>query len=118
MSMWPSYAKIVLNGYGEDFDPSIERTDMERGMPKQSIINSRVLKTLDFTVQFETAVDAQAFEDWYFNDIQRIGFFDFRDPRTRQIRNARIKDAKIGRLTPVLGGFGFTQRTLSVEFLQ
>lgn len=118
MSDWPASAKIMLGGYGEEFDPSVRRTEMERGMPKQAIINTHVLQELTFDVVFETQQAAADFETWYFNDIRRVGFFNFRNPRTRQVVNARIKEAKIGTLTPVVGGFGLTQRTVTVEYLR
>lgn len=118
MSDWPASAKIVLGGYGEEFDPSVRRTEMERGMAKQAIINTHVVQELTFDVLFETAQAASDFETWYFNDIRRLGFFNFRNPRTRQIVSGRFKDAKIGTLTPVTGGFGLTQRTVTVEYLR
>ncbi|QYW02489.1 hypothetical protein CPT_Silvanus_015 [Stenotrophomonas phage Silvanus] len=118
MSNWPATAKIILPGYGEEPQPSIRRTEMERGMPKQSLMNTHVMQELTFTVQFETEEAAQEFEDWYFNDLRRIGFFNFRNPRTRQVVSARFKEAKIGSLSPITGGFGLTQRTVTVEYLR
>lgn len=118
MAQWPAYAKIALGGFGEEFDPSIRRTEMERGMPKQAIQNTHVVQELTFTVIFETNKAANDFEDWYFNDLRRIGFFDLRNPRTRQTVSARFKEAKIGTLTPVTGGFGVSQRTVTVEYLR
>lgn len=118
MSNWPASAKITLGGFSEEFNPSIRRTEMERGMPKQAITNTHVLQELMFTVVFETSAAAQEFEDWYFNVLRRIDFFDFRHPRTRQYVSARFKDAKIGALTPVVGGFGLTQRTVTLEYLR
>lgn len=118
MSTWPTSAKIELSGYSEEFEPSIRRSEMERGMPKQAIMNTHVLQELNLTVVFESKQASQDFEDWYFNDLRRIGFFSFRHPRTRQIVQARFKEAKIGQLTPVVGGFGLTQRTLTVEYLR
>jgi hypothetical protein len=118
MSNWPATAKIILPGYGEELQPSIRRTEMERGMPKQALMNTHVMQELTFTVQFETEDAAQEFEDWYFNDLRRIGFFNFRNPRTRQTVSARFKDAKIGSLSPITGGFGLTQRTVTVEYLR
>lgn len=118
MATWPQSARIVLGSYSDEFDPSIRRTEMERGMPKQAILNSNVLRELTFTVVFETNKAANDFEDWYFNELKRIGFFDLRNPRTRTIVNARFKEAKIGTLTPITGGFGVSQRTVTVEFLQ
>lgn len=118
MSNWPAYARVMMSGFGETFDPSIRRTEMERGMAKQSIINTHVIQEIEVSVIFETKAAAAAFEDWYFNDIKRIGFFNIRHPRTNQLLSARIKSADIGTLTPVRTGFGLTQRTLTLEYLR
>lgn len=118
MSTWPASARIMLGGFAEEFDPSIRRTEMERGMPKQSILNTHVMQELTFTVIFETKEAIAEFESWYFNTLHRIDFFDLRHPRTRQVVSARFKEAKIGSLAPVTGGFGLAQRTVTVEYLR
>jgi len=117
MSNWPPYAAVLFAGYGEEFDPSVERTEMERGVPKQRLLNSQVLRTLMLSVLFRSADDAARFEDWYFSDIKRIGWFSFRHPRTGATINARFQSGSIGRLTPIKSAFGLSQRDLVVEYL-
>ncbi len=75
MAQWPANAKLMISGYGEKFDPSVERTEMERGVPKERKINSQVLQKITVSVLFPTPVDADEFEDWYFDEIDRIGWF-------------------------------------------
>lgn len=118
MSVWPSYAKVVTDGFGETPRPAVKRTEMERGMPRQELVNRRVMVEVSVTVQFESAADASSFEDWYYNDIKRIGFFTFRHPRTRETLSVRIKGGDIGTLTPVTAGFGTTRRNFTLEYLR
>lgn len=118
MSNWPSNARVMVSGFGEKFDPSIRRTEMERGMAKQSIINTHVVQELNVSVIFETKQASADFETWYFTDIKRIGFFTIKHPRTGQYVSARIKKADIGELKPVRSGFGLTQRDMTLEFLR
>jgi len=118
MSNWPIDAKIVMGGYGDEPQPSIRRTEMERGMAKQAVLNSHIVKEITFVVQFETAEAAENFENWWLYELKQIGFFQFRDPRRRVLVQARFKEAKIGSLSPITGGFGFAQRTVTVEYLQ
>lgn len=115
---WPTFAKVVTDGFGETPNPSVKRTEMERGIPKQAVINKRVMVEVAITVQFETRADASAFEDWYFDTIKRIEFFRFRHPRTSQMIMCRIKGGDIGTLSPVTAGFGTTRRTMTLEYLR
>lgn len=52
MATWPTYARIILDGASESFDPSIQRTEMDRGVPKQRVINSSVLMKINATILF------------------------------------------------------------------
>lgn len=118
MSAWPSDARVMISGFGEKFDPSVRRTEMERGMAKQSIINTHVEQEINVTVIFESKQASINFEEWYFNEIKRIGYFNIKHPRTGQLLEARIKKGDIGELTPVRSGFGLTQRAMTLEYLR
>lgn len=100
MAAFPAYVKILESGYGEDFDPAIERTEMERGVPKERVLNSQVLMKLSATLLFMSKADMASFEAWYFTEIQRVGWFDLVHPRTGATVTARFEEAKIGKLTP------------------
>lgn len=118
MARLPAYVRITMAGYGEDFDPSVERTEMERGMPRQRLINSDVLMQVMVNLIFERKEYCEMFDTWYFEEIERIGFFEFRHPRTKQMLNVRFVDGKIGPLVPIKGGFGLTTRQCTVEYLR
>lgn len=118
MATWPTYARILLDGASESFDPSVDRTEMERGVPKQRLINSGVLQKLGLTVVFFSAADVAAFEDWYFNTLSRIGWFQMPHPRTRTTITARFEDGSIGTLSPAKSAYGIAQRAIVVEYLR
>lgn len=114
----PDYVCIEIAGFGEEFDPSIERTEMERGVPKQRVVNSGVMQELPATLLFNSAEDAASFETWYFTDIKRVGFFDFVHPRTGATHSGRFKGASIGRLTPVNNRRHKWRRSVTLEYLR
>lgn len=84
MEAFPSYARILFDGFSESFDPSIERTEMERGVPKQRVMNSQVLCKVNASILFSSPNDVAAFDTWYFGPLGRIGWFTMRHPRTGQ----------------------------------
>lgn len=118
MANFPAYAKLLTDGYSEDFDPSILRTEMERGVPKQRLLNSRVMQELNCTILFSSAADLASFETWYFDTIKRIGWFDFVHPRTRTTVSGRFKEARIGAVQQISPAFGHATRTCTIEYLR
>lgn len=118
MSTWPTAAILRFSGLSEDFDPSVERTEMERGVPRQRVINSGVMATVTATVLFKTPEDVAVFEAWYFNDIKRIGWFDVVHPRTGQVVVARFVGGKLGAMSPQAPRFHLAQREVVMEYLR
>ena len=100
MATLPSYAQILFDGFGEEFDPSVERTEMERGVAKQRLLNTQVMAEIPVSLLFATPADTAAFEDWYFGVLRRIDWFQMPHPRTGATITARFKGGKIGRLAP------------------
>jgi hypothetical protein len=118
MAAWPPYIKLLLSGTSETFEPAVERNEMERGVPKQRILNSQVLAELTSTALFQSNADIARFDDWYFDIIQRVGWFDLRHPRTGKTVQARFVGGKLGALTPQSGGFALATREITVEYLR
>lgn len=118
MAVWPSYARFILTGAGEEFDPSVERTEMERGLPKQRIVNSDVMATISGAVLFTSDSDIASFEQWYFQDVGRVGFFEFRHPRTGTLVQARFVNGQLGRLEALSGGFAIASREVMLEYVR
>lgn len=119
MPQWPTYAEVRFADYGEEFDPSVERTEMERGVPKERALNSQVMQQLHMSVQFRSEADVQAFEEWYFIEVRRIGWFTMEHPRRAGLMiTAKFPGGNIGRLVPLNTLFRFAKRDLVVEYLR
>lgn len=118
MPTFPSYACILEDGYSETIQPSVERTEMERGPPKQMRLNSRVMVQITALLHFSSAADAAAFETWYFDDIGVTGWFDMTHPRTGQAITARFVGGDIGSLSPTRPMFASSERQVTIEYLR
>lgn len=115
----PEYARILFSGYGEEFDPAVERTEMERGFPKQRLVNTGVLVEVSASLLFDSAADAASFDSWYFDVIKRIGFFQVPHPRTGATISARFKGGNIGKLAPRSPRMSsFTRTGVIMEYLR
>ena len=116
--VFPEYAVILVEGYGDSFDPGVLESEMEKGLSKLRITQARVIKKVNLTLTFKTIEDSLAFEDWYFNEVKRIGFFIWTDCRGSIARTCRFKGGAIGELSPVTGDFGYSKRTVTLEYLR
>lgn len=118
MTQMPASTKVMMEGLSESFNPSVERTEMERGVPKQRLVNSQVLAKLNVGLYFETSAASDAFDEWYFTTIKRIGWFQFRHPRTGQLLTVRFENGDVGALS-LLDDSGFdTRRSVTLEYLR
>lgn len=118
MASMPSVARVVFDGQGRSFDPSVLRTEMERGVPKQRLENSQVLMKQSMTLYF-TGMDAVLiFEDWYFDEIGRIGWFTMVHPFTGQAVTARFEGGALGQLAPDEKEAGDYRMDVVVEYLR
>lgn len=118
MAAFPSEICVLIGGYGEEFDPSVERTEMERGVPKQRVTNSQVMAKLHCALLFDTSADVDAFESWYFDTINRIGWFTVRHPRTGATITARFEGGALGALAPVNNNLKRWRRDVTLEYLR
>lgn len=118
MADLPSYVVVRMAGYSEEVDPSVERIEMERGMAKQVVKNSRVVVSLQVSLLMATTQQSEDFLDWYCDVIGRVGFFNMRHPRTGQTISARFVGGNIGTLRSVSGTDHLWQRDVVVEYLR
>lgn len=118
MAALPSYVCIEIAGFGESFEPSVLRTEMERGPVKQRVLNTRVMQELSCNLLFSSPEDVADFEDWYFGTIKRIGFFTFVHPRTGATHSGRFKGGDIGTLVPVNNRRQRWRRQVTLEYLR
>ena len=123
MATFPAYAKIDKSGYGEEHAPIVARSEMDRGVPKQRKLQSDVMVTVKLNLLFLNKTDAANFEDWYYSSTGAAAgaaFFDWKDPRTGVIRQARAVANQLGPLAQYGGTSAFIMltRTLSIEYLR
>ena len=116
MAAFPSDICVLTGGYGESFDPSVERTEMERGVPKQRLVNTQVLAKIKCALLFNSSADADTFEAWYFDTIKRIGWFQIKHPRTGATITARFEGGSIGTLVPLGPAFYIASRMVIMEY--
>ena len=92
MAALPSYASIHLDGYAEQRESALMRTEMESGPPKQAKIKSRVMVTRPVTIRVNTLADYQAFVVWFSDTINEgADWFDWLDPISNTTKQARIQ---------------------------
>lgn len=118
MENFPEYVQIFLADYSEEFDPAVERTEMERGVPRQRVLNTHVLQLVNASILFRSKQDVEDFEAWYFNSLKRISWFNLKHPRTGQVVRARFQGGKIGGLQPLSPRFSFAKRDVVLEYLR
>jgi hypothetical protein len=90
----------MFDGQKRTFDPSVVRTEMERGVPKQRLENSQVLIKQAMTLYFANIADVRTFDDWYFSGIERIGWFTLVHPFTGETVTGRFENGALGDLVP------------------
>jgi len=118
MAQLPEGVCIRLSDFSETFDPSVQRTEMERGVPKQRLLNSQVLVKLSCTLMFRDAAQYEVFDAWYFDTIKRIGWFTAEHPRTKQSINCRFEGGSIGTLQVINHRTGRCARSVVLEYLR
>ncbi|MEY2632168.1 MAG: hypothetical protein RIR00_822 [Pseudomonadota bacterium] len=89
--VFPSYAQILLVGFGEKRQSALIRTEMEDGPPKQARIRSRVLVTRPCSIRLRSSADYQSFVAWYSTTLREgTQWFDWTDPVTGSTVSARF----------------------------
>ncbi|WP_200843614.1 hypothetical protein [Pantoea sp. 18069] len=118
MAALPSYVKILLSGAGLEYESGVERSPVEKGLAKMRVTQYRVVAEVAAVLFFKSTADTLEFEKWYFETIERIGFFDVKDVRTGQMRSMRFKDGHIGKLEPMAGKYARARRQVTLEYLR
>ena len=91
MATLPSYVKILFEGYSEQKESGIIRTEFETGPPRQARFKSRTMKTRNVQLYIETNANFQAFETFFIEDLKQGSlFFNFTDPLTGQTSEGRF----------------------------
>lgn len=91
MSTFPAYAKLLFDGFSEQRESAIQRTEMESGPPKQARVRSRVMVTRPVSILLDSKADYEAFRDWFAGDLAEGAlWFDFIDPVSETTKPARF----------------------------
>lgn len=95
MATFPEYAQIIEEGYSEEADHGVLRTEMDGGLAKQRARWSKPIVTRDATIVVRSDADKEAFDAWIDDDLMGgAGWFDWTVPRTERIVKARIVGGK------------------------
>lgn len=91
MATFPSYAKLLFEGYSQKRESALLRTEMEYGPPKQAKIKSTIMLTRSAKIYLSSKADYVLFEEWYSQDINEgASWFNFTDPVSNQTIQARF----------------------------
>lgn len=90
MPAFPAYGELLLNGFGEQPETALIRTEMETGPVKQAKIRSK--ENMQFTVTYKyTSAEFILWKAWRKADIAFGAlYFDWVKPLTGEVVQARI----------------------------
>jgi hypothetical protein len=121
MAVFPSDVRFILAGAGVAESSLVERSDQERGPAKVRRVESDPTVTVSGTLLFRSAATLNDFRKWYYSRTggnAGAGWFDWPDPLTGAVRQARFVAASLGPITPVVGQFGVSTRAASIEYVE
>lgn len=118
MAVFPADLKILFDT-NDAPSPVVIRSEMERGVPKQRRIAADSLVSVPIAVIFYSKQQAADFEDWFYNDISGgADFFDWIEPRTGVVVQARIVGGELGPLVPLRENYEMSRRSMTLEYLR
>lgn len=95
MAAFPTYARLLLEGYSEAPDYGVLRTEMDDGLAKQRARRSKPIVTRSATVMVHSLDDRLEFDQWMAQDLYGgAGWFAFRT-LAGTIQPARIVGGRI-----------------------
>ena len=101
MPTFPSYAKLLTEGFELQPGDAVERTDMEGGLAKQAKTRSRVLVARPVIYAFDSKADMESFRTWVKTDLNRgASWFTWTDPVDATAKNARIIGGRLASIRP------------------
>lgn len=91
MATLPASAKILFDGFAEQRESALMRTEMESGPPRQTKVRSRVMVRRSVSILFSSKSDYLSFKSWFANDINEgATWFNMPDPVTGETISARF----------------------------
>jgi hypothetical protein len=120
MPSLPSYARLKLGSASEKATPIVERSQMERGVPRTRRTATDPLLTLSATLVFRSWADAESFRTWFYSPVGAAAgaaWFDWRDPRTNAMRSVRFVASSMGDVVPLSASFGICEQPCAIEYV-
>lgn len=91
MATLPTTAKILFDGFSEQRESALMRTEMESGPPRQVKTKSRIMIRRPVSMLFSSKADYLSFLSWYSTDIKDgADWFQMIDPVTGNTIDARF----------------------------
>ena len=91
MEIFPTYAKLLHDGYRRRRESAVLRTEMETGPAQQAKVRARGLVTHQVQYAFGSIADYQNFLTWFFVSVAAgAAWFTWPDPMTDAALTARI----------------------------
>ena len=98
-------------------DAVVERSEMERGIPKQRRTASDARVEVTITLHFDTAAEITAFETWFYTTVNAgQDFFDWVHPRTGGTLQARMVGGELGPLRYLRRPLDKATRSIKLEY--
>lgn len=115
MATFPTYAKVLFNGYSQKKESALLRTEMDSGPPKQAKVKSKVMVVRSVKIYLSSKSDFQSFETWYDTDLEQgSSWFDFTDPVSGSTVQARFRDGGYTS-TPMIADMSRWEITAQIE---
>lgn len=115
MEAWPSYAKVLLNGFEESADYGVLRTNMDSGLPKQRKRFGKAIVTRSASC-IVTKEQMMTFKTWVKDNLDGgVLSFTWTDPLDKTPKTSRIVGGKI-QWNPVESGY-IWKATFQIESL-
>lgn len=95
MATWPTYARLIVAGYGEEADFGVIRTETDSGIAKQRARFSKPIVTRDAAVIVMSLADKRALDAWIGGDLRGgAAWFAWTEPLTGNSVQARLVSGK------------------------
>jgi hypothetical protein len=96
IATFPLYATLLFDGFSEEVEPVIKRTDFESGIPRQAPLKSIAMHSRKVRYHICSAEEYRDFLKWFQCDAKRgASWFKWQDPVDKKFKRARIVDGKL-----------------------
>lgn len=101
MATLPTYAKILLDGFKEESDYAVIRSDMDGSLAKQRPRRSLPIVTRSIRIIVTTKAYKLLFDEWVRVDLNGgAGWFTFTDPIDETVKQGRFISGKVSWASP------------------